>query len=184
MDYESNISAVINDLTKEFKTDTNATVLSRVAAEQLLGDIVHRIHNEGKNASGGQIAGNYSTKPIYVSLTAFVRQGSPKGKTSNSATLKNGKPRKSSYFQDGYKGFKQNQTGNTNVNLVLTGQLQNDLLIGRSGENFGLSFGSYGLELSKNLEAHYSAIIWFPTDKEYKNMTIAINEYLNKNLSK
>jgi len=185
------MNKVINDLIKDIKATAKPSIISIVAAEQLLGDMVYRIHNEGKNASGGQIAATYSTEPIYVSLTGFIRQTNGKGKKvrgrgkySDSPTFKNGKPRKSRYFNLGYKEFQQEQTGNTDVNLVLTGQLQNDLAIARTGSDWGLSFGDYGLEIYKGLENHYNAIIWFPTKEERENMIVAIEDYIAKKINK
>lgn len=184
------MSQVIGSIVNDLQTELSGSVISRVAAEQLLGDIVLRIHNEGKDASDNPIALNYSSDPIYISLENFVRQTNGKGKKltprgkKNSGPFKNGKQRKSSYFKDGYEGFKKEQTGNTKVNLVLTGQLQNDLLISKDGQNFGLSFGDYGLDLYKGLENHYKIVIWYPTKEEQDRMVIAIEDYIQKKINK
>ena len=185
------MNKVINGLIKDIKTTLTPSEVSRIAAEQLLGDITHRIHNEGKSSSNTKISNSYSSDPIYVSITGFVRKtngkgkkvGKPRGKNSEDPKFKNGKQRKSRYFPDGYKGFQQEQTGNTQVNLVLTGALQQDLQVGGKSNNFGLTFGDYGLDIYKKLENKYSVEIWFPTSEEKDRMILAVSDYINKTLS-
>jgi len=188
MKYESDLQKVITNLINDIKVDLSPTELSRVAAEQLLGDIVRRIHNQGENADGSPIAAQYSTKPMYISIEGLIRQTNGKGKSmsprgkNGDKPFKNGKARKSVYFDTGYEGFKSEQTGNTKVNLTLTGQLQNDLLISPIKKDFGLSFSDYGLDLYPQLESHFGAVIWFPTKGEKNRMIEAINWYIDNKL--
>lgn len=72
---------------------------------KLLAVIKNRVINEGKN-SAGQSTGHYSTTPAYFSQSAFIQGAKfqPRGKNG-----KDGKPRKTMYFPDGYKGLRQFQ---------------------------------------------------------------------------
>ena len=190
-EYKSNMNVVIKELIQDLRIDS--AQISLVAAQQLLGDMIYRIHQEGKAASGQIIASSYSTNPMYVSLNMFVRQsGKPagskamkrlrgRGKNSTSPTFKNGSKRRSRYFPQGYKEFKQEQTGKTKVNLSLSGGLQHDLMLRKAdSKSFGLSFSNYGLDIYKGLENHYNVIIWFPTKEEQKRMSNAVEEFIIK----
>ena len=183
--YESNMSRVISELIADVHKSTDPSTISRVASQQLLGDIVRRIHNQGLDSNNKKIAGSYNTKPMYVSLKMMVRKRPGRGKNSNKSEFKNKKKRRSRYYKDGYKGFKLDQTGNSTVNLVLTGQLQNDLKMSAAGKKaFGLSFSNYGLDIYKAMEDHYKVTIWYPTKKEYDRMVKAVEDYILRNLNK
>lgn len=94
-------------------------------------NFVERIFQNGQDVDSGKI-GDYSTDPMYVSVqkNSQTRSSSlkPRGKNSDSDKFKNGNPRKSQYFQDGYSGYRA-QVGRSNdtVNLNLTGQTQSEL---------------------------------------------------------
>lgn len=184
------MNRVVGKLIKDLNIATDPKEVSRVATQQLLGDIVRRIHFQGLDAKGNEIAPEgYSTDPMYVSIAGFVRQTSgkgkkltPRGKNSNATEFKSGKKRKSRYFEGGYKEFQQEQTGNTKVNFVLTGQLQRDLLMSEAGKNFGLSYSKYGLDIYQGMENKFGVVIWFPTKEEHQRMINAVLDYVNKTL--
>lgn len=200
-EYQSNVQSVMRDLIVDVKTTLNPRTISRVGSEQLIGDLIRRIHQQGLDAGGGTI-GQYSSKPMYVSLTTFVRKkgkvgksehGKPikgqrtlkaKGKNSDSTKFKNGKLRKSRYFPDGYMEYHDEMGNGRNVNLTLTGQLSNDLKVSNIGNNFGLGFSDYGMEIYKGLENHFSVIIWMATKDEEDRVIVALEEYIDKNLTK
>ena len=118
--------------------------ISVVAGKAMYAEFVQRIFLKGLNADGSPI-GSYSTKPAYfnpkqtgqsgvpkpriglpttrVSKSKRVPALSPIGKNGQ-AVFKNGKPHKTAYVKDGYKGFRK-LVGrqNTKVDLNLTGSL-------------------------------------------------------------
>lgn len=200
MEYKSNIGSIVQDLIVDLDTTLDKRVLSRVGANQLIGDMVRRIHFDGKDASDNAI-GEYSTEPIYVSLDAFVRKkgkvrtknkngktGSqrtlrPRGKNSNDPDFENGKRRKSRYFERGYLEYHDEMGNGNKVNLTLTGQLSNDLQVAPKGKNFGLGFSDYGMGIYPGLEGHFKVVIWSPTENEKDRILTAIEEYISKNLN-
>lgn len=64
-----------------------------------------RIFNKGLDSKGSPV-GNYSTTPIYISLSASPKKFPPKGKRGE-IKFKNGKRHTSGYFAGGYYQFKQ-----------------------------------------------------------------------------
>lgn len=113
-------------LDKSVKDIKNFTEPLKLAAYTTTAKMGERIFDEGKTQSGQNI-GSYSTKPIYVSLSVAPKpKGAPTGKSGKSK-FKDGKGHKSKYFDDGYKGYRDNvgrQTGF--VDLSLTGELRMD----------------------------------------------------------
>lgn len=88
------------------------------AANALLAATKNRITDEGRASDGSKI-GSYSTKPAYYSRKKFVKKGAFKGVGKNG-----GKPRKTMYIADGYKGFRGVQGLQTAfVNMELSGDL-------------------------------------------------------------
>ena len=190
---------MLDDLIGDIKTTVDPQKLSRVGANQLIGDMINRIHQQGKAASGNLI-GNYSTDPMYVSVSAFVRKkgkvgksdtGRPikgqrtlraKGKFDDGDTFKNGKKRKSRYFERGYLEFHNEMGNGTKVNLTLSGQLSNDLQVTPNKKQFGLGFSDYGMDIYPGLENHFNVVIWMPTKNEADRVELAISEYIKRNL--
>lgn len=205
MEYKSNTQAIVHDLIKNIESKVSPSKLSRVGSEQLIGDMIRRIHIDGLDASGSSI-GEYSTKSMYVSLTAFVRQKgkvgkghqlkngtrppikgqrtlNARGKNSNSPKFKNGNPRKSRYFEEGYKEYHDEMGNGTEVNLTLTGNLANDFEMGKFNEQvFGLGFTSYGMKIYPGLETHFQTLIWSATKDEEQRVLNAVEDFIFKNL--
>lgn len=107
--------------------------ITTVATLRLEGRLKRRAFSDG-NATDGSKIGTYSTKPLYANSDAAQFQGlrsfRPLGSDGN-ATFKNGKPKKTRYFGDGYKGLRtalgrQNRT----VDLNLTSDLANSMQTG------------------------------------------------------
>jgi len=137
---------------------------------------------------------------MYVSVSAFVRKKgkvgksstgkpikgqrtlAPKGKYNDGAKFKNGKPRKSRYFEDGYVEYHDEMGEGSKVNLTLTRQLQNDLLVSPAGKNFGLSFSEYGMKIYPGLENHFSVVIWMASEKEKTSVVRAIEDWIDEQL--
>lgn len=143
----------------------------------LQGDIIERVFQNGLDSDGNQI-GNYSTKPIYVSIaeqTSQVRKSGlkPRGKNSTDSEFKNGKPRKSQYFPDGYKGYRS-AVGRPveKVNLFLTGSLQGSILPGTTNGNPALVIATdFELEKADGNEKRFGKVIFSPSEAELNRIT-------------
>lgn len=143
----------------------------------LQGDIIERVFTNGQDVDGNQI-GNYSTKPLYISIagqTSQVKKSGlkPRGKNFTDSEFKNGKPRKSQYFPDGYKGYRSAVGRTTDkVNLFLTGSLQGSILPGTTNGNPSLSIAT-DLELKKadGNEVRFGKVIFSPSEAELNRVT-------------
>lgn len=143
----------------------------------LQGDIIERVFQNGQDVDGNQI-GNYSTKPLYVSITgqtSQVRKSSlkPRGKNSTDSEFKNGKPRKSQYFPDGYNGYRSTVGRPTDrVNLFLTGSLQGSILPGTTNGNPSLSIATDDeLKKADGNEQRFGKVIFAPSEEELNRIT-------------
>ena len=143
-----------------------------------------RIFTDGRDSGGGSI-GNYSTKPMYVSIAgAQARYGSQIKSSALTAVgkngdteFKNGKKRRSQYFSDGYAGFRA-QVGRQNqkVDLNLTGNLQDSLAGGVTDKGLALAFiNAEGATLSEHLERRYGEV-FTPTDDEVEEVLNTIED--------
>lgn len=96
-----------------------------IAAQDTHVKVVERIFDKGRNAQDGEI-GQYDTSaPLYVNPKYSPKKFPKKGK-SGKAKFKNGRARKTGFFQS-YKDFKQAIGRPTAfVNLKLSGLLQSD----------------------------------------------------------
>lgn len=140
--------------------------ISRIGAESMLSEVRERIHSKGLAADGSAI-GQYSRKPMYVSLKSNIGNnksfGQPAGKNGNT-TFSSGKKHKAKYFGEGYSQFKtaigRNQLGS--VNLTLSGTMQNQLVVLPKNGGYGLGFSNSEL-LKRALffeEKKYKKRIW------------------------
>ncbi len=144
-----------------------------IAILDLEADLKSDIFLKGKRADGSQI-GNYGTDPSYVSISASKeRYGAQlplsrmtgKGKDPRSKSkFMNGNPRKSRYFSDGYKGFRDYVGRATDkVNLDLTGGLQNSIASGTSENVSVIQFlTEENRDLSGYLEDKYGGTLEGP----------------------
>lgn len=147
---------------------------------ELEADLKDRIFLDGKDSEGSAI-GNYSTKPIYVSVsgTSQVRSSSlkPRGKNSqkgqrNQGTFKNGKERKSMYLPGGYSEYRkvvgrQNKT----VDLNLTGSLLKDIRVDPSEGISRLVFTTdEKVKIAAGNETRFGKTIFDPTSQEIENL--------------
>ena len=71
--YSSNMDGVVQNINVKVNKLKDSKRLLGIAAEQLAGDIIIRIHEDGKDADGGQI-GTYSNKEMYVSLNYLANE--------------------------------------------------------------------------------------------------------------
>lgn len=143
----------------------------------LQGEMIERVFLKGEDNSNNQI-GQYSTKPLYVSLgsqTSQVRKSSlkPKGKFSSEPEFKNGKKRKSQYFPGGYKEYRETVGRKTDrVNLDLTGALMGSIKPGTTYGNPSLGFTSEDeVKKADGNEKRFGKIIFSPSEQEIEAIT-------------
>lgn len=100
-----------------------------------LSMLVERVFEDGRDSSNSQITlrrkydpgTGYSTHPVYINPIDSPRKFPPMGKHGDTGPV-GGKPRKTKYFKDGYKGFRRTIGREHNkINLRLTNDLQSDI---------------------------------------------------------
>ena len=145
-----------------------------IAGQGLLGDVLNRIHVDGKATDGGEIGEEgYSTTPFYTAMDSFINRGGiPKENIS--------KNRLWVQLPEGYKSFREYSGRQVSfVDLKYTGGLQNSMLliqtdtgmiIGYPQQMVGTSEGGIGPdELSEILEDQYGKDIFTPSEDEVDN---------------
>ena len=124
------------ELTNKSKISERITI---VAVKQVEAEYKTRIFNKGK-ATNGDLIGDYSTKPIYISPQSpnliGVKKSNikPIGKNGQNK-FQNGKPHKTAYLANGYKELRQ-KTGrqSAKVDLNFSGSLFASIQTGRRGQ--------------------------------------------------
>lgn len=121
----------------------------RLVAVNALPQVKHRIHTEGRDASGGQI-GTYS--PGYMAVrTGKFKRGSKvtRGKNKGEA--------RPSY----------NRTDDTKVILSLTSKMENEFVVIADGTRYGLGFlTTDSAQKARYCEATYQKTIYALTTEE------------------
>jgi len=149
--------------------------LEQTIASDLLPEMRTRIHTNGL-ASDGTAIGTYSTKPLYINTTKTARKALPPvGKTGKSK-FDNGQPHKTTYFASGYKQYKSDTQGTTQVRLFETGQTANQfkVLPGGLGWDSDILF-----KRAKGLEKHFFKLIWGVTPKEVEQIEETANTFID-----
>jgi len=111
----------------------------RTVATSMLGVVKNRIHEEGKDASGGQI-GNYSKEYMAVRTGQFKSngvktKGKNKGETRPTGVFTKGK-------QKGQPRPQYNRTSDTRVVISLTRQMENDFVVIATADGYGLGYNN------------------------------------------
>lgn len=185
--YKSNATQITARIIKTLYDATDQKQLVEVASEQLLGDIQYRIWTDYK-ATNGSLIGNYSTDPFYASIefnSSLVRSiGAGRGKNSNKATFKNGKPRKSKYYKGGYKQYKKDIKGTTKVNLEVTGRLKNSFRRKVKGNIAIIDLDTYGQEVGAALQEKYGKDIFYASEDEINAAIHGAEEHIKTKLNK
>ena len=147
----TNIHSVLAPYILKLGTNEMADRVTKIVASTMLGDIRARIHQEGKASDGSDI-GQYSTKPMYVSVKANPGRsmGTPFGKPNKfgkrfakfASGKKAGQPHTSKYFEQGYLAYKNAIGRNVlgKVNLSLSGQLDNQFTLIQTPVGWGLGW--------------------------------------------
>lgn len=178
MNYKSNVDAVLGKLRSLFSPKAMDDMQLEIA-QNLYASNAHRVHNEGLAVSGGSI-GKYSTRAGYFTAAA-TRAIQPKGKTGKTV-FKNGKPHKTRYFANGYRGYKTALGFNASkVNMQLTGRLKADWVVLKSFNGYVIGFASsYGKNVSIGNEQRFQKPIWGVTSADKKVNGLIIKRYLAK----
>lgn len=174
MTYKSNADKVLGDLKKKLMEGDK---LAGSVAQAIYASNLRRIHNEGRNIKGSSI-GTYSRSPTYINPANSPRKFAPIGKHGQSR-FKNGKPHKTRYFGDGYKGFRGHIGRETGiVNLQLTGSLKANFQMIKTNSGYALGFMSYKKgEIAQGLEGKYNSQIWGVTNKDKAIVKTIINNW-------
>ena len=137
------------------------------AADTQLRSCIQRIHVAGMASDGGDI-GQYGTMPMYVNPKNSPATFQPQGKTGRTTFASTGQPHLTRYFDQGYKGFRQ-EIGLTSDKVVLSlrGELRDGLMLIPSAHGYGLGWADEQLhKLSQMLEEKYAKSIWAATASE------------------
>lgn len=169
-----NISDKIRELAdQKVQQLTDRVLISATTA--LLAEYRVRIFDKGLDSNDAKI-GSYSTKPLYASAGTTPRKISPVGKNGDTK-FADGRPHKSQYFADGWKGLRSAQGRPVDtVNLNLKGSLENNLQVARlSDTEVGIVLPSQKESLKrKGQEKHWGKIIFkaSPRDVQYLGQAI------------
>lgn len=147
-DAEKQIDRLIVSLEQiDFQKEVGSAIV-RTVALNVLAEMRFRIQNQ-QTATNGSIIGQYSTKPLYVSLKdspGGSSLGRPLGKPVNgkrSSKFKSGKDHTSRYFGRGYKQYKERlYPGLKGVNLTLTGTMMNQMTVLKTEDGWGIGWAN------------------------------------------
>jgi hypothetical protein len=96
--------------------------------------------------------------------------------------FKNGKPLKSRYFGDGYKGFRNKIGRETSiVNLQLTGSLKADFNMVKTNNGWSIGFDKKA-EIANGLEKHFNKIIWGVSEQDRVSINQIISNFIKRKL--
>lgn len=133
----TNMGAVAARLRQRILSVQDKDKMLRTVASNALAQVAHRIHVEGKDASGGQI-GEYS--PGYMA----VRTGKFKSNSKVTRGKRKGETRATGVFTKGInKGEPRpnyNRTDDTKAVLSLTRKMENEFAVIADGTRYGLGF--------------------------------------------
>jgi hypothetical protein len=155
-----------------------------IGGESLAGDMSNRIHKQGKDSAGSNIAEGYSTKPYFTDIERLPSTGRiPKNLIS-----KNGRWVR---LPKGYSDLRRFSGRGQRVNLDLTGHLRTSLRFRIEPEGFSLGFlggdsddsGVTAGEKAGFLESLYNKDIFTPSDEEIDEAVKDITfEWVNRNV--
>lgn len=179
MSITSNIDQITKRTTQRNIALTSSELLRKIALT-LMASNIRRIHQDGESVKAGQI-GNYSTEPIYISQSP--KSLPKKGKTGG-GKFKNGKARKSTFFANGYKGFRSAAgRDSAKVNLSLTGKLSKEFGLDAEEKRFVVGFlTAYAVRVGNAQEKKYGKQIWGVTAQDRKDITLITRAFVTKSL--
>ena len=157
------------------------TVLRKVATT-MLGTVKNRVHEDGKDASGGQI-GTYTHEYMVVRTNSFQNNLKTKGKDKGK-----GRTTSAGEFTKGKnKGQARpiyNRTSDTKVVISLTRQMENDFVVIPTDKGYGLGYNNPDNKLKAGyVEATYKRKIFALTPDEQQEVTTIAQTELNNAIS-
>lgn len=197
------VDAVIKKL-EALRAQLANGLLGVPAAKELEARMARRIFLQGRNSAGSAI-GNYSTKPIYVSLKRrefallpAIRKLKPRGKPlpkfpKGRTEFADGTPLKTRYFARGYREFREaagrqpkgklarlGGKATDGINLNLTGSLAQSFTAGIAAGRVTIGFTSRK-EIVKALgaERRFGAI-FNPTQEEITAFRVAYSQEVRR----
>lgn len=189
MRYQSNLSAVMDNLSVKLKGLKNQDKLLRDIAISLQTSNTRRIHNEGKAVTGS--IGSYSTKPTLIGATSFRKKGTA-GKVFGSKKKRSqlkwrkvqsgGKVVNLAVLEGGYRAIRSLDGDKVAfVNLQRTGDLKRAFQIAAISNGYGVGFdNATDAKKAKSLEDRFGKIIWGISASDQK----AIDRIIAKELKK
>lgn len=186
MQYKSNMVDVLKDIEKDYIKKFDGQTLNMMMNDitaGILRTMKRRIHSDGMDIYNRGI-GTYSTDPMYANPSnGAVRVAlANKGKYGDTH-FKNGKPHKTRYYSDGYKGWRTANRRKTNkVDLVFKGDLERSFTFQQLRPNvWGIGFtDNENWQKAKGLEQHFTADIWGIGTREQEIIDKTIDAYLKK----
>lgn len=187
----ANITSLIVNVAK------GKTAIENQAVMLVEIDMKRRVFQKGLDNNNTSI-GQYSKKPTYFSIQGLQKQfgsqirtsalkpkGNPKATkgTKESGKFKNGKTKKSQFFEDGYSGLRDAMGRQTDyVDLSLSGNLENSLKSGRTSESAVLGFtNSEASKLAKILEEDkYKKTIFSVSASELEKSSQLVEEAIDE----
>jgi len=147
----------------------------QIAAQDTHVKMNERIFVNGGSADGGKIGDYNSNDELYVnpnkSPKGFPTKGKPNSKGIAKSKFKDGRPHKTGYFKS-YKDYRETIGRDTsNVNLVLSGDLQSDFgkaLIKLSPLKYGATLRDNNIKKKEGNEERFGEIFKL-TESEREN---------------
>lgn len=188
-EYESNIDNILAEFQSKVKNINDNKAMIREIATTLYGNISHRVHNDGKDATENEI-GRYSTKPTLIGAKSFVNKTAANKVFGSKAKRKaltwvTVKGHSLAELQGGYKQIRSIEGKETNhVNLDRTGKLRKDFGFAAQGKDYVIGFKSeYGAKLRKYQEDHWGKVIWQASEKDKQIAVEIFERYIQKQLN-
>lgn len=174
---------MINRITNEFPK------MFEISSGDISALIENRVVQTGKTATGGKFS-NYSITETYINTSkpGIPRKVAPVGKTGETK-FKNGEPHKTTYFKNGYKGFRSSQGRVSNFkNFELTGEMWR----GFGVENLQKTATGAKAELGGKTGASQDKIDWMsdqedrpiikPSKKEIEMISVTLQQRVIKRI--
>lgn len=180
-----NVNIVLSDLSDKLKSVDTNTML-RVVASNVLPEIRHRVHVEGKDSNESSI-GTYSKGYMKVRTGNYPETVITRGKNKGQFREKKNKGQAGVFTKGKSKGTPRpvyNRTTDTDVILSLTRQMENDMIVIQTDNGYGIGY-SNELNYNKAIwnEARYKKEIWNLSERELETVKTEAENFINKELN-
>jgi len=179
------INNELSDLADKLKSVDMNTLLRELAVN-VLPDIRHRVHVEGK-AEDGSAIGTYSKGYMKIRTGNYPETVISRGKNKGQYREKKSKGQAGIFTKGNHKGNPRptyNRTTDTGVILSLTRQMENDMIVIPTDNGYGIGYSN---ELNYNKavwnEKKYKKSIWNLSTDETNTVRSVAEEFINKELN-